>query len=371
MKISSVTAFWMQLPTRSDSKASAATISHHTRWRQLSKQTSQPESVVVCVETDNGLVGWGEAAAGGNARVIRYLVDGELGPILLGADAQKIAPLWERMYATVGISAEGVAAIAAIDIALWDLLGKHVGVSVARLLGSRIRDRVPLHLSDIRADSSSISDDIVAGGFSTVCLQQVADTPHVLKQIERLQAEGISLAVNMDGTCDFAAARRIGQSLQLSGVRWIENPLPPELASDAPRLAAILDVPIVGGCTLTTRWQFNQALVASAFDIVQPDVGQSGGLSECRRIVTLADTYGRPYIASNTPNMGILTAATLQLAASAPNLMSCAWSLDARSAEYSLLRQPVPVEDGYVIVSDAPGLGINVDKAALENWAVK
>jgi L-alanine-DL-glutamate epimerase-like enolase superfamily enzyme len=279
--------------------------------------------------------------------------------------------LWERMYATVGASYEGIAAIAAVDIALWDLLGKHVGVSVARLLGSRIRDRVPLHLSGIRTDLPSISEDIAASGFSTVCLQHTAHIPLNYGVIETLQAQGISIAIDLDGTCDFAAARRIGQTLQSAGVRWIENPLPPELASDAPRLAAFLDAPIVGGRTLTTRWQFNEALAASALDIVQPDVGQAGGLSECRRITILADTYGRPYIAAHSPNAGILSAATLQIAVAAPNLMSCAWPSDLRTEQANLITQPIFIEDGYATVSDTPGLGIEVDEAALEQWAIE
>ena len=176
--------------------------------------------------------------------------------------------------------------------------------------------------------------------------------------------------MDVNGAYDLALARRAGRMMEDLNIWWLEEPFSPENLRDYARLTEFLDLPVAGGECLCNRWAFNDFLAVGALDIVQPDVGRAGGISECRRISTLADTYGVPFAPHVSTGTAIYVAASLQWAAAGANLMTCEFPLDQAKALDGILNEPFRLQDGYVYLNDSPGLGIQVDEDALRQWAV-
>lgn len=351
-------------------------------WRTKATYTDLIEAVIVRIETDNGIVGWGECHTPIAGEVTKGIIDQLLAPVVVGADPRDIHPLWEKMYATMRIRGQmggyQLEAISGVDIALWDILGKAVNAPISKLLGGKIRDLVPVYASclpavgvDGIAEVISRAQALVEQGFTTIKVKfggKPEADGEVLSQLRAALGQKISIAAYVNGAYDFALARRAGEVFQHYGALWMEEPLSPENLRDYAPLAKFLDVAVAGGGALNTRWQFNEYLAHAAFDLVKPDVSRAGGLSECRRIAMLADTYGVPFAPHVSRGTAIYMAASFQWAASGTNLMICEYPLDQNRAGNDLLKQPFQLEDGFVEVSDAPGLGVEIDEDALMRW---
>jgi L-alanine-DL-glutamate epimerase-like enolase superfamily enzyme len=358
-------------------------------WRNRAVYTPFNESVVVKITTDDGIVGWGEGHAPIAGTVTKQAIDTLLAPVVCNRDPLDIHPLWEAMYSTMRMRGHSsgflMEAISAIDIALHDIAGKALGVPIAALLGSQLRDRVPVYASSLpRIHAENRDEDtqklieyaraLVAAGHRALKIKLGVDpAPDIalLRQLRAALGDEIGIAVDVNGAYDIALARRAGQLLnEAAHILWLEEPLPPENRRDYTRLAEFLDVAVAGGESLYNRWVFNDYLAAGAFDVVTPDVGRAGGISECRRIAMLADTYGVPFAPHVSTGTAITIAASLQWAASGANLMLCEWSLHQDQAGNGILRQPFEFADGFVHVPNAPGLGIDLNEAALRQWEV-
>ena len=342
------------------------------------------QSVLVEVTTDEGLVGYGEAHAPLAPTVASAIIDGLLGPTLLGEDPRDVEVLWERMYATMRIRGHHTGfmleAISGLDIALWDLYGQAVGLPVYQLLGGAYRQRVNAYASGVSGASPEELAEAARGyleqGFTAMKMGTGRLGPAEGAAYVRAAAEAIGdrahLLVDAQGGYDLHTALTYGRLLEELGVYWVEDPLPPEDIAGHRQLAAALDLAVATGEALCTRWGYRDWLATGAADIILPDICRAGGISECRKIVNLADVFNVPWAGHVSMGTCVHIAATLHLAAATPNCLicECPTSFPRNPLGNVLLTEPLVVEGGQFLVPQGPGLGITFDREALAERVV-
>jgi galactonate dehydratase len=337
------------------------------------------------VATDDGLVGWGEPVVEGRAETVRAAV-GELTELLLGRDPRRIEDLWQSMTKAAFYRGGPVlsSAVAGIDQALWDILGRSLGVPVHQLLGGAVRDRVRVYGwigGDEPAEVADAAAAQVEAGLTAVKMNaggRVGKLPTAAETagvVDRLAAVREVLGGHRDVAVDFhgrftvAAARRMIPLLAPLHPLFVEEPVLPEFGHRLADVVAASPVPVACGERLYSRADFLPVLGAGVA-VVQPDLSHAGGISEVRRIASLAETYDA-LLAPHCPLGPIALAASLQVAFATPNFLIQEQSIgihynrDAELLDYVLDRTPFAFPDGYVRVTDAPGLGVDVDEAAV------
>lgn len=346
-------------------------------------------AMLVRVTADDGTVGWGEAY--GPPEPSAAIIDHVLAPLILGADPRDTLPLWERMYARTRDSGRGgmvLHALSAVDIALWDLKGKALGVSVSRLLGGRFRERVQAYATglyfrpqeDFAADLAAEARGYMAEGFRAIKLK-VGLTPELDLRHARAVREAIGpeieLMVDANHAYDAATAIRLGRAFERLDVRWFEEPVIPEDLEGYAAVAQALDLPIAGGEAEFTRFGFRRLLEARAVDIIQPDLTATGGFTECQRIAALASAHGVRYL-PHVWGSAVGLAAGLQFVAALPPATASLrpieplFELDRTPNRFrdELAAEPLQFEAGWLTIPDRPGLGITIDEAALAPFRV-
>ena len=345
-------------------------------------------AMVVEIETDAGLVGWGECY--GPARMTSAVVK-TIAPWLIGQDPLCTDVLWQDIYARLrdhGQKGVVIQGLSGIDIALWDLKGKHFGVPVHRLMGGARRTEVQAYATGLyRAKSgdplrylAEEATGYAAEGFKAVKLKVgfgVAEDAAVTRAVRAAIGPDVALMVDANHAFDAVAAIRLGRMIEEHDIGWYEEPVPPEDLAGYRAVKAALSIPIAGGECEFTRFGFRDLLVSRAVDIVQPDTCAAGGLSECKKIADMAEAFGVRY----NPHVwgtGIAIAASLQLLAILPthtptSLAPLEPMLEFDRTEHpirqALLTQPIEHSRGAVRVPDGPGLGIEIDRKALKRFA--
>jgi D-arabinonate dehydratase/D-galactarolactone cycloisomerase len=355
-------------------------------WRFRAIYPEALETVVVRVETDTGIVGWGEGHTPAAPEATKAVVDHLLADIVLGKDPLDIDPLWEEMYSTMRLRGHSAGfmmeAISAVDIALWDVAGKALDVPVAKLLGGVVRDRIPVYASSLpRVDVSTgqagweglaeMAGGLVEDGHRSIKVKLGIDLEqdrHALQVVREAVGEDVSLSVDVNGAYDIPLAQKAGRMMGEEDVIWLEEPLMPEDRRGYARLSDSIEMRVAGGECLCNRWIFNDFLVDGGFDLVQPDVSRAGGLSESKRISDLADSYNVPFAPHVSIGTAIYMAASLHWAAAGPNLMMCEWPIEQGVIGNDILETPFDFADGYVELSARPGLGLAIDEEALRQW---
>jgi D-galactarolactone cycloisomerase len=345
-------------------------------------------AMVVEIETDAGLVGWGECY--GPARMTSAVVK-TIAPWLIGQDPLCTDVLWQDIYARLrdhGQKGVVIQGLSGIDIALWDIKGKHFGVPVHRLMGGARRTEVQAYATGLyRAKSGDplryLAEEAAgyaAEGFKAVKLKVgfgVAEDAAVTRAVRAAIGPDVALMVDANHAFDAVAAIRLGRMIEEHDIGWYEEPVPPEDLAGYRAVKAALSIPIAGGECEFTRFGFRDLLVSRAVDIVQPDTCAAGGLSECKKIADMAEAFGARY----NPHVwgtGIAIAASLQLLAILPthtptSLAPLAPMLEFDRTEHpirqALLTRPIEHSRGIVRVPDGPGLGIEIDRKALKRFA--
>ncbi|GAB3212724.1 mandelate racemase/muconate lactonizing enzyme family protein [Marinactinospora thermotolerans] len=346
-------------------------------WRSL--YSASFETLLVRVEAEDGTAGWGEALAPVGPEIPAEIVDRLLGPQLIGSDAAAPRPAWARLRALmrerghlVGHQAD---ALAALDIALWDLAGRISGLSVARLLGGAHRDRVPAYVSGLpRPDDAGRAELARAWqekGARTVKLHLGYGVDTDLATVDAVRAAAPDLDVAVDAHWRYgpAQAARLGRELADRGVVFLEAPLAPEDVDAHRRLADRIELPIAIGETLRTRYEFAQWLAAGAIGLAQPDVGRTG-ITEATAIAELCAAHHVPLAPHHSVALGPALAAGLHVSAATE---------DSPFFEY----QPTTVEtaaalgfafdvgpDGFGL-DERPGLGLDVDEDRIRATATR
>lgn len=343
-----------------------------------------PRWLFVRIETDKGAVGWGEASLEGHCEAVAGALDAAADR-LIGADASRIEDAWQTLH-RLGFYRGGpvlMSAISGIDQALWDLKGRRLGVPVSELLGGRVRDRIRVYAwigGDRPADVADAARARREQGFDAVKMNGtgeidwLAGPAAVAEAVERLRLvreTGIDVGVDLHGRVHKPMARRIVRALEPHGPLFIEEPLLGEHPEAIAQLAGQATVPLALGERLYSRWDFKPFFEAAAIDIAQPDLSHAGGISEGRRIAAMAEAYDVA-LAPHCPLGPIALAACLQVAAASPNFIIQEMSLgihynqlDADLLTYVTNPEAFAVEAGTVPVLEGPGLGVDIDEAAV------
>ncbi|GAA2102101.1 galactonate dehydratase [Microlunatus panaciterrae] len=337
------------------------------------------------IGTDEGVVGWGEPVVEGRAATVRTCV-AELSEILIGQDPLRIEDLWQVMTKSGFYRGGAVlaSAVAGIDQALWDIAGKVRKAPVHELLGGPVRDRVRVYSwvgGDEPAEVAEQISERRAAGFSAVkmnasnAMGPIASAAEISAVVDRAVAAREAFGPSGDFAIDFhgrvsrANARRLLPLLAETSPFFVEEPLLPEEGHMLPSLMAASNIPIATGERLFSRQEFLPVLQAG-IAVAQPDLSHAGGISEVRRIATLAETFGAS-LAPHCPLGPIALAASLQVDFATPNFLIQEQSLGIHYnqsndlLDYLVDPTVFAFADGYVERSTAPGLGIEVDEAAV------
>jgi galactonate dehydratase len=348
-----------------------------------------PRWLFLRVETDEGIVGWGEPIVEGRAETVATAI-GELSELLIGADPRPIEDHWQ-VLAKGGFYRGGPvlsSALAGIDQALWDIKGKALGVPVYELLGGPVRERVRVYrwIGAPGADGLAESGrEAVAQGYDAVkCnateqLRHIDSPAAVRGLVERLtalrEAVGweVDIAVDFHGRFSAAMARRTLPLLEPILPMFVEEPVLPEFSRDLAAITAATSVPLALGERLYSRWDFRDVL-PTGIAVAQPDLCHAGGISEVRRIAAMAETHDVA-IAPHCPLGPIALAASLQIDVATPNFLIQEQSLDIHAPGgnelLSYLVDPAcfRFSDGCLERPAGPGLGIEVDEAEVRRAA--
>src|SRR6185437_1330211 len=252
-------------------------------------------AMVVEIETNDGVTGWGECY--GPARITAAVVE-SVASLLIGEDPLRIDHLWRKIYSTLrdhgqkGVVIEG---LSGIDIALWDIKGKHFGVPVHRLLGGGIRDTVQAYATGLYRRRSGDplrylpeeAAGYVAEGFNAVKLKVgfgVEEDAAVTRAVREAIGPDVALMVDANHAYDATAAIRLGRLIECHDIGWFEEPVPPEDVAGYRAVKSALTIPVAGGECEFTRFGFRELFVSHALDIAQPDTCAAGGLTECKKI---------------------------------------------------------------------------------------
>ncbi|MEP0763179.1 MAG: mandelate racemase/muconate lactonizing enzyme family protein [Chloroflexota bacterium] len=359
------------------------------RWAEY------PRLMVVRVHTDAGLVGLGETVdkiPGANGAL-----HGTIAPLLLGQDPLDIEGLWRFVMDNImyhGYAGAELRALSAVEVALWDIMGKHYHAPVYHLLGGKTRSRIPTYntcigfgaVQDYAAwheDAGALARSLLADGvramkiwpfdqFSESSFGQyisLADVDAGLKPIRQIR-EAVGDAMEIGIECHFrwnrASIERIARALEPFNILFLEDVLPAVYPDEIKLLSSRTAIPIIGSELLMTRWQLREWLEKHVSQIVMTDPVWNGGIAETRKIAALAETFGVPLVLHNVAGP-ICHAAVLHLAAHIPNLYFVESVRAFYQTYFPVLSDSAPrAEDGHFALPDGPGLGVTLRPEILE-----
>ena len=368
--------------------------------------------VLVRTRTEDGVEGVGECFVpdrdGRAAFAARDLVTGSLQRVVIGREVLDIAVLWEAMYGVCCsiYDRRGLAihALSGVDIALYDTAGKTLGIPVHKLLGGACRDKIPLYISSVYIDLERFDDalsetaDYIDQGFAAIKYygwpdfgQKPKRDQDLLNQLRQAAGEDADLMLDLGRPYGLAAALQMAQMIEDSGARitWWEEPLSTSDDLDnMAQLTARTALTIAAGESELTAYAFRKLVQKRAVDLLQPDLSWVGGLTEGRRIAELGRLHRIPVVPHNWGTQ-INFAASVHLVAAMPDGFLCEYPITprVRGAGHpqvfsqtagqappqipspmmtELAQVPIAVKDGQALVPQGPGLGIELDEAAVE-----
>ncbi|MGP9785264.1 galactonate dehydratase [Glutamicibacter sp. 287] len=342
-----------------------------------------PRWLFLKIETDEGIVGWGEPVLEGRASTVAAAVE-ELSDYLIGQDPRNIEDLWTVMYRGGFYRGGGImmSALAGIDQALWDIKGKALGVPAYELLGGKVRDKIRVYSwigGDRPSDTAAAAKAAVERGFTAVKMNgteevQYIDTwDKVQGCLENVQAvrdavgENVGIGVDFHGRVHKPMAKVLLKELEPFKLMFIEEPVLSENVNSMLEPLRNSSTPIALGERLFSRWDFKDILASGAVDIIQPDPSHCGGITEARKIAAMAEAYDVA-VALHCPLGPIALAANLQIDAGAYNAFIQEQSLGIHYNKSNDLLDYVndpsvfAYEDGMVAIPEGPGLGIDVNE---------
>ncbi|GII24674.1 galactonate dehydratase [Planosporangium mesophilum] len=344
-----------------------------------------PRWLFVRVETEGGIVGWGEATCEGRSETVRTAVE-QLSELLIGRDALRIEDHWQVM--TKGSFYRGgpilASAVSGLDQALWDIAGKHYGAPVHQLLGGPVRDRIRVYGWVGGDEPSEVRDHIAAqveAGLTAVKMNasgrmspvaSVAELDEVVRRVEAARdvlGNDRDVAVDFHGRFTLANARRVAPLLEPFRPFFLEEPVVPENSHLIGEFVRSTSTPVSTGERLYSRQEFLPVLQAG-IAVAQPDLSHAGGITEVRKIAALAEVYD-VQLAPHCPLGPLALAACLQVGFATPNYLIQEQSIGihynqgAEVLDYCLDKTPLAFVDGHIERLTGPGLGIEIDEQAV------
>ena len=387
MRISSIETFLLEAP-----------IEPGFGWSQGWKD--RRDVGLVKLTSDDGVVGWGEGLSGPSAR----LVHEGFAPLLLGADPMQRNGLWQRMFQTLynGNDAVGIggSAMSAVDIALWDIAGKASGLPVSALLGGRVRERIAVYATGLYYSEEGVAAASNRGPYPQRLLDEarmyvelgfagmktkvgglsLAEDVRRVAAIREAIGPDVFLMVDANQAYNATTAMRIGRELVALDIFWFEEPVNARDVEGYLQVKRALPMAIAGGENLRTRYEFKDYIGRRAVDIVQPDVMNVGGITEMHRVASMANAFGilcNPHVWGSP----VMIAASLHVAAAVPE---CPPARVPRPYQQEPVmefdRTPSPIREGiaepfeqtggFLDVPTGPGLGVEIDEAAVRQLSV-
>jgi D-galactarolactone cycloisomerase len=350
--------------------------------------TDKRSTCIVEIATDDGVEGWGECFGPGrlNAAIVQAY-----GAILVGEDPLRTEAIWQALYDKLrdqGQKGLAITALSGIDIALWDIKGKHFGASVAQLMGGPLRTSVEAYATGTyrrgNADPLGYIVEEVAGyraeGFLGVKLKigfGVKQDAALVRAVRKAIGPDCKLMLDANHAYDTVEAVQLGHLAAAEDITWFEEPVVPEDLASYREVRARQPIPLAGGECEYTRWGFRQVFESGAIDIVQPDTCAAGGLSECKKIADMAAAFGVRYV-PHVWGTAVGLAAALQLIAvlphTPPRLEPREPLLEFDRSEHpfrqAVVAEPLEHTAGWVAIPNGPGLGIAIDRDALTRFTV-
>lgn len=337
------------------------------RWLFLKIHTDQEE-----------IWGWGEPALEGRMQTVETAVQ-EIGRTLVGEDPRQIERIWQRYYRGTFYRGGPIltSALSGIEQALWDILGKSLNAPVHQLLGGKVRDRIRMYgwldISEtgdyVEEAARQIQDlsEFTAYKFVPVNAVEPVETPalvnEVVETVHQLREKlgpSIDMALDFHGRIGPALAKQLCAQLESASPMFIEEPVLPTNVQALKEIKNSTTIPIAAGERLYTRWDFNHILQKQAVSIIQPDLSHAGGIWEARKIAAMAEIHDIAF-APHCPLGPIALASCLQVDACTPNFLC----QEHFTLGKGYLKEPFSTRDGYIEVSEKPGLGIEVDETKL------
>jgi galactonate dehydratase len=343
-----------------------------------------PRWMFLKIETDDGIVGWGEPVIEGRARTVETAVH-ELADYVIGKDPARINDIWSTLY-RAGFYRGGpilMSAIAGIDQALWDIKGKALGVPVYQLLGGLVRDKIKAY-SWVGGDRPA---DVIAGmkklteiGFDTFKLngceemgiidnsRKIDAAVAVVAHIREAMGNSVEFGLDFHGRVNAPMAKLLIKELEQYRPLFIEEPVLAEQAEYYPRLAAQTAIPIAAGERMFSRFEFKRILANGGLAIAQPDLSHAGGITECLKIASMAEAYDVA-LAPHCPLGPIALASCLHVdfvsynAVLQEQSMGIHYNQGAELLDYVINKDDFKMTDGYFYPLTKPGLGVEINEA--------
>jgi len=354
------------------------------------------EALLVRVTTEGGLVGYGETTVDHSAKdSVIAQINGVFAPMLKGQSAHDITRLWELMYNGLrthyaldrghsmpmlatrrGVT---VGAMSAIDMALWDVKGKALGVPVWQLLGGKVRDRLPTVGSGGWANEDGIGDELLGyveyGGFRAVKMRVGLIDATMNATVRRVHAARKALGPDIDlmahahGNFTVSEAKRFCRLVTDCNLAWFEEPVSPDDIPGCAEVRAATDIPIASGERCSTRYDAMELLQHRAIDILLPELALIGGLTEGVRVAGLAAGFN-VRLAPHNWGSCVFYAANMAYATATPNAFIMEHCMGAQPLFVDLAEDPFVSQDGFVEVRNVPGLGVTIDEDYLKRHRV-
>ncbi len=339
----------------------------------------------VKIDTDSGVFGVGEASLQYKDEGIKAEMEG-FKRFLIGKDPFRIEYLWTSLYRRVTWTGGPVttSAISAIDLALWDIKGKALGVPVYELLGGKFYDSIKLYANGWpKVDESPEgyaegARKVVNAGYKALKMYpfngaQVATPERIQLGVDRVRAvreavgPDIEIGIDIRAQLNIWSARRVAQKLEPFNIAWMEEPIPWDNPETLVEFARSVRVPIATGEQLYTRWDFRALLEANAVGIIQPDICHAGGMTELKKIAALAETY-YVTLSPHNSNGPISTVASLHLLTCIHNSLMQELFVNLLELYNEVLTNPIVVKDGYCTPPEGPGWGTDIKEDVIRKY---
>ncbi len=352
----------------------------------------EPRWLFLKIETDAGICGWGEPVVEGRAHTVKAAVE-ELQDYLIGTDPLRIEDHWQVLYRG-GFYRGGpvlMSAIAGIDQALWDIKGKYYNAPVYQLLGGACRDKIKVYSwigGDRPSDVAEAALEKKRQGFTAIKMNATEELHYVdsyekvegviqrVEAIRKVAGESFGIGIDFHGRVHKPMAKILVKALEPYHLMFIEEPVLTENLDALKVIAMHTSTPIATGERMFSRWDFKKVFEEGYVDIIQPDLSHAGGITECRKIATMAEAYDIA-VAPHCPLGPVSLAACLQLDACTPNAFIQEQSLGIHYNSGSDLldyledRTVFEYDNGYVTIPQGPGLGIEINEEKVREAAQK
>ena len=347
------------------------------------------EYLLVTIETDNGLIGIGESGAWGYLEASSSAIT-KFSDYLIGKNPLMIEHHWQYMYRFSHFRGSAImGAISAIDIALWDIMGKHFDVPVYQLLGGKVRDkaRVYYHVfGDTKEKLISGILDAKQQGFTAVGhltpfldedrskryfkthADKIEDAIETVKSYREAVGNEVDLCIEIHRRLTPTEAVQLGRGIEKFMPYFFEDPITPDNFDEMAYVAEKINIPIATGERFTSLWEFQMALSRNSVKYIRPDVCLVGGISGAKKIAALAEAHHVGVVPHN-PLSPVSTAACLQIAASCPNFAIQEYPIGEHEPPKSKMISGAPIHDGkgYLLLPTKPGIGVELKRNAIND----